>query len=1587
MIVKKNFILRIEKKLITIMIITLMMIPSLFQYQESFQTLNDTDDLFIDLNSSGTQEWWNSSFKYRLLINITNPYNIDFTDYPVSIEFNYTNIVNEGKMNSSLKDLRIVEYDNDGIGYLREYYFQTNYSQKDFVSVWFKTNISAGPNNLEQDVYLYYGNNSVNYDENYYKSEISSCVSWWGFEEGSGDNAEDLMELNNGTLHYMDNSNWVSGKFGEHALYFDGIEEYIEILDDDSLDMTEEISISLWFKWAIDPDNGDDWATLIDKDKESNGWGIQHSGPNPSGSPYHNSQVEIKYGGRYVFSEITEGIQKDTWYHIVSTFKDISAGDNEFKIYIDGSENVHRDISRSVQATTRNVYIGKDRYSSRYFNGIIDDVRIYDYALIEDEIEWLYINYTLDTVLNSEEVKNATIRVNAIDLYGNFIPTANISIYEASQPQFPCQSKLANSQGIVEFTDLDVGEYNFTATITSFEGAHVSIVNISELIPLQGLFKEIDLICNVSTNFFNVIDVDGISVDSGWILVGNTTDILQNCTLNSMGQARFWWEKTTPYAYNFTMYYRDDNYNPKKIILAQDDITNPNSSINLQVNLTTIDFTIYSETGGDLVSGVKLILKKNNINGASIVNLTTNDYGQATLRWFNSSGISANYSLEMQFFGSKSFNTTSGWEDNINFTVSSKADISFRIKISIENFQTELISLNPLENIELKWGSVLKLRCLFNISKSSNPDDLGPTYADSMIYKVKYGGVEVLDGTMVREIDYNGIHSECINTSLLNSGENYGIEILAEKSGFLLPLSLNLQLSVAKNDIILNQSENNDSEQSIYWQESTNMSVNAYGENSESLIIEDEIYKTIGSNEYYFDFSIPNISHDWNLSRIIFDIYNVTFNVNEPQININITDPFGFKHTWTMNNATYYYPLSQPSSNGTWSTLVIDLNKGSITKDNLFDFVISGTFDNTIDIVARVFFLRDKVNIEYSKFNITNSINIYSDGNGWVMKNITFEISNCFNISSWTKITPEDANLNITFGEGLSYSFISTGLGTGYLTISDVFIYPLSNNRFQFYIENSTNIIFDAIIKVSFIQDFYRNSYLESINFFQIEHNFINGGTFQINVNDKDFEWDNQGATLSVIGINNGSNYFIPSEVGMIITIEGHIFVFDDYGVLILNDWSGFNLGTIYSSIIRTTCAVNFTLSYYISYSRKVNYEVKGAVTYQIREAPDIYGNIQYNENANCYLLTINSTLLDADDYTFRFTISKEHYQIAIKDLNIVILNRLTRINGSISIYENIVLSVGLSKIFSFNYSDAFTGIGITECSIAQCEWENKDINGTIIGSGITQLNDIGSGIYELNFNTELLNIGTFTLVITIGESNYIERSAIIILEIIRREFKIELSDNKFNGDIISVVSGNSLQFEIKLKDATDNQLLSDTEVYLIFLGKRYNFTDNGNGTYSILISQLPDSFFTSQQFSVIIYFEKSNFIDATKTLFIVVTMTEIFPGFPMFYFLMIIGAIVAVVGSLVTYRQIQRAKIPTFVKKVRSIKKVIESRTNIPEALLFPPKEKYLVKLLGDDWKVLGLSLNDILGVNRKKSKKISNQTDQEKKLMGGDI
>ncbi|MDQ0915056.1 LamG domain-containing protein [Paenibacillus sp. V4I5] len=91
--------------------------------------------------------------------------------------------------------------------------------------------------------------------------------------------------------------------------------------------------------------------------------------------------------GNYVVTD-TAALSVGTWTHIAVTREDLI-----IRIYVNGVENkgIYTSNVPDVSSTSNGLAIGKDKNgTTRYWDGMLDEVRVYDRALSSKEIQRLY---------------------------------------------------------------------------------------------------------------------------------------------------------------------------------------------------------------------------------------------------------------------------------------------------------------------------------------------------------------------------------------------------------------------------------------------------------------------------------------------------------------------------------------------------------------------------------------------------------------------------------------------------------------------------------------------------------------------------------------------------------------------------------------------------------------------------------------------------------------------------------------------------------------------------------------------------------------------------------------------------------------------------------------------------------------------------------------------------------------------------------------------------------------------------------------------------------------------------------------------
>ncbi len=162
----------------------------------------------------------------------------------------------------------------------------------------------------------------------------------------------------------------------KYALQFDG-EKYVEIPHSSSLDITEEISFGAWIK--VDEFDAS-WQAIMGKGDHT--YQIRRDGS------ANNLRAEIRGGdGGNVSVSASTDVSDGEWYHAFAVYDG-----SEVRIYINGNEEGSVGRSGTIGSTTGDLLIGANYDGSyrRYWKGKINDVRIYDRALNEDEISDLH---------------------------------------------------------------------------------------------------------------------------------------------------------------------------------------------------------------------------------------------------------------------------------------------------------------------------------------------------------------------------------------------------------------------------------------------------------------------------------------------------------------------------------------------------------------------------------------------------------------------------------------------------------------------------------------------------------------------------------------------------------------------------------------------------------------------------------------------------------------------------------------------------------------------------------------------------------------------------------------------------------------------------------------------------------------------------------------------------------------------------------------------------------------------------------------------------------------------------------------------
>jgi len=315
----------------------------------------------------------------------------------------------------------------------------------------------------------------------------SNTVGLWHFDESVGPTAfDDSGNGNHGTIvgATWAGPTWVPGYSGS-ALRFDGVDDFVEIADDDSLDIPDGITIEA----MVFPEAIGGYRTIVSKRMGSNtNYALRLWGGRVE---FYCRDSLNTWTEWYTPSIITAG----SWYNIVATydFDDIGS----IRIYVDGVDQPLLPVHPADPGVLQNdypVYLGQIGGGSQRFKGIIDEVRIWNVAL-EAEIdvnpdtlnlksngEWITCYIELSDGFDVNDIDVGSIKLTVDGEEFSIDPEAPTEIGDYDSDGVPDLMVKFDRSGVID----KVGTIDFENTDGKFYDLPTTITGTADGIPFEG---------------------------------------------------------------------------------------------------------------------------------------------------------------------------------------------------------------------------------------------------------------------------------------------------------------------------------------------------------------------------------------------------------------------------------------------------------------------------------------------------------------------------------------------------------------------------------------------------------------------------------------------------------------------------------------------------------------------------------------------------------------------------------------------------------------------------------------------------------------------------------------------------------------------------------------------------------------------------------------------------------------------------------------------------------------------------------------------------------------------------------------------
>ncbi len=198
----------------------------------------------------------------------------------------------------------------------------------------------------------------------------AGLVAAYSFNEGTGTSVADAS--GNGHTGVISGATWsTQGKFG-NALSFDGVNDWITVSATSLLNLTSAMTLEAW---VFPTTTGGVRDVLV---KEGSNVDVYNLYARSGGRP----EVNVLVGGSNRVARGTAALAANVWSHVAGTYDGTT-----LRLFINGVQRASVAVSGPIATSTGPLRIGGNSIWGEFFQGRIDEIRIYNRALSQAEIQ------------------------------------------------------------------------------------------------------------------------------------------------------------------------------------------------------------------------------------------------------------------------------------------------------------------------------------------------------------------------------------------------------------------------------------------------------------------------------------------------------------------------------------------------------------------------------------------------------------------------------------------------------------------------------------------------------------------------------------------------------------------------------------------------------------------------------------------------------------------------------------------------------------------------------------------------------------------------------------------------------------------------------------------------------------------------------------------------------------------------------------------------------------------------------------------------------------------------------------------------